>query len=92
MIEIDLTEYDYKEWEDDDRMYRLKASLNTLRPVEKKIFLTYTELGTYTETAKYFKVSVPTIRKYITQIRAKILEYDDDNTNADYNGNNGTDI
>lgn len=58
--------------EDDDLLYTLKEAIQSLRPVERKIFLTYTELGTYTQAAKTFHVSVPTIRKYINEIRQKI--------------------
>lgn len=65
--------------EDDDLLYTLKEAIQSLRPVERKIFLTYTELGTYTQAAKTFHVSVPTIRKYINEIRKKIYGYIDDN-------------
>lgn len=61
--------------EDDDRLAVMKEAILSLRPVERKIFLTYTHLGTYTETASYFNVSVPTIRGYIQKIRTKIFDY-----------------
>lgn len=69
--------------EDDDLLYTLKEAIQSLRPVERKIFLTYTELGTYTQAAKTFHVSVPTIRKYINEIRQKINDYTDDNNRTD---------
>ena len=61
--------------EDDDRMYTIKRAIETLRPMERKIFLTYADTGKYTETAKIFHVSIPTIRKYINEIREKIYDY-----------------
>ncbi len=72
-------EYKPDTLEDDDLLYSLKEAIQSLRPVERKIFLTYTELGTYTQAAKTFHVSVPTIRKYINEIRQKINDYTDDN-------------
>lgn len=72
-------EYKPDTLEDDDLLYTLKEAIQSLRPVERKIFLTYTELGTYTQAAKTFHVSVPTIRKYINEIRQKINDYTDDN-------------
>lgn len=69
--------------EDDDLVFAMKNALQSLRPVERKIFLTYTELGAYTTTAKAFKVSVPTIRNYINEIRKKITDNDNDNTEPD---------
>lgn len=58
----------------DDRLYRAKDSLNILTPVEKKIFLTYVELGTYSATAREFHVSPPTIRQYVNKVKEKLKE------------------
>ena len=69
-----VNEYAYNEWEDDDRMWKIKAAIEDLRPVEKQIFMSYVEGGTYVSVAKEYKVSVPTARKYIIQVRNKILE------------------
>ena len=77
-------EYQPDTLEDDDLLYTLKEAIQNLRPVERKIFLTYTELGTYTQAAKTFHVSVPTIRKYLAEIREKIKNY--------INNDNGTDM
>lgn len=77
-------EYKPDTLEDDDLLYTLKEAIQNLRPVERKIFLTYTELGTYTQAAKTFHVSVPTIRKYLAEIREKIKNY--------INNDNGTDM
>lgn len=77
-------EYKPDTLEDDDLLYTLKEAIQSLRPVERKIFLTYTELGTYTQAAKTFHVSVPTIRKYLAEIREKIKNY--------INNDNGTDM
>lgn len=78
------SEYTQKNIEDDDEMYLIKEAVEkALNPVQRKIFLTYTELGTYTATAKEFKVSVPTIKAYIQGLRGKIYEYVDDNIEPD---------
>lgn len=59
---------------DTDEIYQLKTAVQKLNTVQKKIFLTYSELGTYTETAKKYGVSTPTIKKYINEIRSKIFK------------------
>ena len=59
---------------DDEELYRLKEAISKLNTVQRMIFITYTELGTYAETARYYKVSVPTIKKYLAEIRTKIFE------------------
>lgn len=71
-------EYQPDTLEDDDLLYAIKEAIQSLRPMERKIFLTYTELGTYTQAAKTFHVSVPTIRKYINEIRQKIYGHIND--------------
>lgn len=60
--------------EDDDRIYDIKMALTMLTPVERKIFLTYTELGSYSATAREFSVSSPTIKSYILDIKNKIFQ------------------
>lgn len=86
MIEVFEEEYDIT-IEDDDRMYEIKSALQSLRPVERKIFLTYVESGTYSETARQFRVSVPTAKRYIVEIKNKIInKLDDDNRVIDASG------
>ena len=64
--------------DDDDEMYQLKEALkNALNPLERKIFITYLECGTYSATAKLFKVSKPTVSKYVNNLKNKIIEYVD---------------
>jgi DNA-directed RNA polymerase specialized sigma24 family protein len=90
MVDIDPKEYEFNEWEDDDRMKTIKDALQSLRPVERKIFLTYVESGTYSETARTFKVSVPTAKKYLVEIKNKLLskiELEDDNRSIDADDN-----
>lgn len=72
MVEIDERDYDIT-IDDDDMMYRLKSAIQALRPVERKIFLTYVESGTYSETARQFNVSVPTAKRYVVEVKNKIL-------------------
>lgn len=76
-------ESDYGKWkdeylpndiEDDDMMYRVKEAVDGLNSVQKKIFLTYTELGSYAAVGREFGVSTPTAKKYIERIKAIIKE------------------
>lgn len=61
-------------WGDDDEMYRIKEVIDSLPFVQKKIFLTYAELGSYAAVGREFGVSTPTARTYIREIRDKIME------------------
>lgn len=69
----DIEEYITITEEDDDVMVDIKTRLRELKPMERKIFLTYTELGTFAATAREFNVSPPTIKTYINNIKEKIL-------------------
>lgn len=72
-MKTEIFEEDYEiNNNDDDRIYSIKEALKRLRPVERKIFLTYVELGTYSGVAREFGVSVPTACNYIRNIREKI--------------------
>lgn len=82
---IEIYEEDYltvDPMKDDDEQLQLKEAILSLRPVERRIFLTYTEAGTYSETARQFNVSVPTAKRYINEVRDKIINkitnYDND--------------
>ncbi len=59
---------------DDDKMLHIKEAVDSLNSLQKKIFLTYCELGSYAALARYYKVSKPTAKKYIQQIRDKIYD------------------
>lgn len=83
--EIFEEDYDFN-IEDDDRMATIKEAIKSLRPVERKIFLVYVELGTYSGVAREFGVSVPTACNYIRNIREKlktIIDKEDDNRPTD---------
>lgn len=73
---IPIYEEDYipNELSDTEEVYRLKESVSKLTGVQKQIFLHYCEIGTYAGTARYYGVSVPTIHKYIDEIRRKIFQ------------------
>ena len=76
-----LIEDEYLEHNDneDDEMYWLKEALkNGLNSLERKIYIAYLENETYVATAKAFKVSVPTLVKYLNNLKVKIMEYVDD--------------
>ena len=58
--------------EDDDRIVRIKEMLKGLRKVERDIFLTYVEEGTYAAVARRYNVSAPTAKTYINAIKNKL--------------------
>ena len=73
-------EYITHNQEEDDEMWGLKEALvHALNPLERKIYITYLEKETYAATAKAFKVSIPTLAKYINGLKNKIIEYVDNN-------------
>lgn len=67
-------EYEPNEFEDDDKMLHIKEVVDSLNTVQKKIWLTYCEIGTYAGTARAFGVCVPTVKKYLKHI--KTILYD----------------
>ena len=61
---------------DTDELYWTKECLkNEFTPVQRKIFVTYLELGTYKATAELFNDSQPTVQKYIKNLVETIQEY-----------------
>lgn len=74
MSELDIYFPDYKPNPevDDDTMLHIKEAVDALPFLDKKIFLQYAELGTYTGLAKLYGVTPPTAKKYIDRIRGKI--------------------
>lgn len=77
-----LKTVDYEEYEgdyltdrpeDDDTMLELRRRIRNLPLPERKIFIMYAELGTYSEVAKILKCSVPTVSKKIREIREKLV-------------------
>lgn len=69
-----MEEYQPKIMDDDEEIYALKEAISRLPTIQRQIFLTYTELGTYAATAREYGVSVPTIKRYLNEIRKKIFE------------------
>lgn len=59
---------------DDDEMLHIKEAVDKLPYLDKKIFLQYTELGTYTAMAKMYGVTPPTMKDVINRIRNKIYD------------------
>lgn len=72
-IEMALKDYLSFEDSDDDALRTLKERILSLRPAERRILLTYIDFGTYSETAREFNVSSTCIRKYINDIRNKLI-------------------
>ena len=64
---------------DDEQMFLIKDAIQKLKPVERKIFLTYCEGGTYTAVAKTYNVSVPTAKRYILEVISRIIQMINDN-------------
>lgn len=62
--------------EDDDRLWWAKKALkNCLNPLERKIYITYIEQGTYAGVARAFNCTCPTAKNYIKGLTARIQEY-----------------
>lgn len=65
--------------EEDDELFLYKEALKeALNPLERKIYITYLEMETYAATAKAFNVSIPTVSKYIGNLKSKIIDYIDE--------------
>ena len=60
---------------DSDELYWMKEGLKTLTPVQRKIYITWLEAGTYADAARVFGVSKPTLQKYVKNLTNKIREY-----------------
>lgn len=69
-----MEEYQPKIMDDDEEIYTLKDAISRLPTIQRQIFLTYVELQTYAATAREYGVSVPTMKKYLAEIRKKIFE------------------
>lgn len=57
---------------DDDRMAEIREAVKSLPLPERRIFLMYTEMGTYSSVAKFLHCSVPTVSKKIALIKSKL--------------------
>lgn len=66
------SEYTTVTVDDDDMMVNIKDKLRNLRKVERDIFMTYVNEGTYAAVAAKYNVSAPTAKSYINIIREKI--------------------
>ena len=64
--------------EDDDDMRRYKLAVSSLDEAEKRIWVLYCELGTYSGLARFLGNSPPTAKKVVCAIRDKITNYKDD--------------
>ena len=74
-----LIENEYLEHNDneDDEIYLIKEAIRNLTPIQRKIYITWLETGTYTEVARLFNASTPTVKAYLGIIKAKIIGYVD---------------
>lgn len=64
-------------FDEDDILYKKlkKIIQDTLDDTERRILITYAELGNYRDTAKVFSVSTTTIFNKIRDIRIKIIKF-----------------
>lgn len=60
---------------DDDELYWTKEAISKMSKLQRKIYVTYLECGSYAGAAKVFQVSVPTLKKYVNNLTAWIREY-----------------
>lgn len=67
-------EYDKNEFQDDDRMYRLKEVIDTLDPLDKALLIMYSDDGSMAKTGKKFNVSPATVYSNIKRIRQEIKD------------------
>lgn len=63
---------------DDDCMRRVRDEVKRLPLPERKIFLLYLEVGSFTEVAKELHCSVPTASHKVKAIRDKIKKASED--------------
>lgn len=62
--------------DEDDELYWCKEALKqAITPLERKIYITYLEQGSYAAASRCFKVCVQTFKKYINKLKAKIANY-----------------
>lgn len=81
LIEEEYTTHN--DWENDEVYWLKEALLNALNPLERKIYITYLENGTYAAVAKMFKVTTPTVSRYINNLKTKIIDYVDNHFKSD---------
>lgn len=62
-------EYEPNEMEDEEPIFGLKKAISALNSVQRKIFLTYVDLGSFAATAREFGVCTATAKKYIKEIK-----------------------
>lgn len=67
-------EYDKNEFQDDDRMYRLKEVIDTLDPLDKALLIMYSDDSSMAKTGKKFNVSPATVYSNIKRIRQEIKD------------------
>lgn len=60
--------------EDDDRLYNTKTCIQELTRAERRIIITYVELGSYAAAAREFNVSPPTFKHYLQGVLQKVRE------------------
>lgn len=59
---------------DTDEIQKIRDLIRALPLPQQKIWVMYTEFGTYAEVARHLHCSVPTAATYIKQIREKLKD------------------
>lgn len=72
MIKSDYELSGFDTFQSDELVYRLKEAVAHLNEIEKRILITYVELGSYSATARVYNVSSPTVKAYVSPIIEKI--------------------
>ena len=77
-IASQLIEEEYITHNDDetDELYWCKEALKeAVNPLERKIYITYLEQGSYAASARCFKVCTQTFKKYVNKLKGRITDY-----------------
>lgn len=59
--------------DDNDYINTIKKIVMNLPITERRIFILYTDSGSYSEVARQMKCSSPTVKKYVNDIKQKIM-------------------
>ncbi len=71
--EYTLIENDYRPlFEDEENIRNIKDAIWSLPEHKRRIFLLYTELGSYSAVARELNCSSPTVAKYIKELKEEM--------------------
>lgn len=76
---------EHNDWDDDETFWLKEGLKNCLTPLERKIYLTYVEEGSYKAAAEQFKVTTPTLTRYVNELKGKLIDYVDTHIQSNSN-------